>query len=103
MLGNLNCVSARARLQSETQLEAASRQVEKTFNRIQVKEAASETVEEQIAALRLRQVEETQVHLQWLQQRKQRLAQQDQEIDAKLDEMRLLLEERRNQRETRTT
>lgn len=91
---NLNCVNARARIQAESELEAASKKVESAFIRMQVKEVKTDAV-----ALAIREAQETkasemQAHIAWLQEQKRRLEQELRDVDKKLEEKKLLLQER---------
>lgn len=91
---NLNCVNARSRIQTESELEAASKKVENAFNRLQVKQTKTDQVQLAIQQTKQSKTTEMQTHLQWLLQQKQKLEQELSSVDKQLEEKKLLLQER---------
>lgn len=91
---NLNCVNARTRIQTESELEAASKKVESAFIRMQVKEVKTDQVELAIQQAKETKAAEMQTHLQWLLEQKRKLEQELNDVDKKLEEKKLMLQER---------
>ncbi|KAF1334668.1 hypothetical protein FI667_g1458, partial [Globisporangium splendens] len=91
---NLNCVNARSRIQTESELEAASKKVESAFNRLQAKQSKSEQVQLAIQQTKADKRAEMQTHLQWLLQQKEKLEQEMVDVDKQLEDRKLLLQER---------
>lgn len=90
----LNCVGSRARLQAETDLEEASKLVEKAVNTIQVKQSKTDLMTKAIQDAKAKQRAERQHQLERLMARKARLEEELAAIDHKLAEKQLLLQER---------
>ncbi|RLN13769.1 hypothetical protein BBJ28_00013582 [Nothophytophthora sp. Chile5] len=93
---SLNCLNTRARLETESELEAASKLVERAFNRIQKTETKSERVERSIREARTSKTTEMEKHLQWLSAQKARLESELSTVDTQLAEKKMLLHERTN-------
>ncbi|GMF17722.1 unnamed protein product [Phytophthora lilii] len=91
---SLNCFSARANVETESELEAASKLVERAFNRIQKSESKRDRVKQAIKDTRAGKTQEMEAHLQWLVQRKARLEQELSTVDKQLKEKRMRLKER---------
>ncbi|KAJ0404481.1 hypothetical protein P43SY_008801 [Pythium insidiosum] len=108
---SLNCVGARARVQAESDLEAASREFELAFERLQATESkaaefelaferlqATESkaasVEKQITDIKRQRLDEQQRHLDWLLKRKAEIEEELKNIDRTLADKRLMLEEK---------
>ncbi|DAZ93026.1 TPA: hypothetical protein N0F65_012984 [Lagenidium giganteum] len=94
---NLNCVSARARHQAETDLEECSRKIEDVVRTIEKKESKTEEMERHIREARSHRMNELEQHLRWLEARKARLVDELKAVDSKLSERNLLLQERQQQ------
>lgn len=90
----LNCVGSRARLLAETDLEEASKQVEKAVNTIQIKQSKTDLMAKAIQEAKAKQRAERQHQLERLLARKARLEEELAVIDHKLAEKQLLLQER---------
>jgi hypothetical protein len=91
---NLNCVNARARTLAESHLEAASKEVEQSFRKLQLKDTKSSTIERSIDEIKQRVASEQAAHLEWLQTRKTRLETELAAIQSELAEKKMLLQER---------
>jgi len=72
---SLNCFGARAHVETESELEAASKLVERAFNRIQKTDSKHDRVREAIKGTRVAKTQEMEAHLQWLQEVTARLEQ----------------------------
>lgn len=90
----LNCVNARARVAAEWELEEASKKVESTFIRMQVKEEETDQVALAIRDAKAARTAEMQRHLAWLLTQKSQLEQELADVDRSLAEKKLLLQER---------
>ncbi|KAJ0408686.1 hypothetical protein ATCC90586_007712 [Pythium insidiosum] len=91
---SLNCVGARARVQAESDLEAASREFELAFERLQATESKAASVEKQITDIKRQRLDEQQRHLDWLLKRKAEIEEELKNIDRTLADKRLMLEEK---------
>lgn len=90
----LNCAGARARVQAESELEAASKRVEVAFNKIQLREVKRGQMETAIKDTREKKLGEMSAHLDWLVQERARLADELASVDKELAEKKLRLQER---------
>ncbi|KAH7474399.1 hypothetical protein PRIC1_013477 [Phytophthora ramorum] len=91
---SLNCFSARTHLETESELEAASKLVERAFNRLQKSDTKRERVERAIKDTRTDKTQEMETHLQWLVQQKTRLERELNAVDTQLEEKKMRLKER---------
>ncbi|CAH0475939.1 unnamed protein product [Peronospora belbahrii] len=91
---SLNCFSGRANVEMESELEAASKLVERAFIRIQKSERKAKHVQQAIKDTRKDKIEEMVTHLQWLLEHKKQLEQDLDVLDKKLKEKRMRIKER---------
>lgn len=91
---SMNCFSSRAAVEAESELEAASKLVERAFNRIQKSDSKRDRVQQAIKDTRADKALEMETHLQWLLQQKARLELQLNSVDKQLEEKRMRLTER---------
>ncbi|OWZ22458.1 hypothetical protein PHMEG_0002829 [Phytophthora megakarya] len=91
---SLNCFSARANVESESELEAASKLVERAFNRIQKTDSKSDRVQQALKDTRASKTHEMETHLLWLVQQKSRLERELHAMDTQLETKRMRLKER---------
>ncbi|ETI52840.1 hypothetical protein F441_04074 [Phytophthora nicotianae CJ01A1] len=91
---SLNCFSSRAAVEAESELEEASKLVERAFNRIQKSDSKRERVQQAIKDTRVGKKQEMESHLQWLMQQKSRLERELSVVDKQLEEKRMRLKER---------
>ncbi|KAF4031589.1 hypothetical protein GN244_ATG16580 [Phytophthora infestans] len=91
---SLNCFSSRTTVEAESELEEASKLVERAFNRIQKSDSRRERVQQAIKDTRAGKKQEMESHLQWLMQEKSRLERELNVVDKQLEEKRMRLTER---------
>ncbi|KAF1772158.1 hypothetical protein JG687_00005049 [Phytophthora cactorum] len=91
---SLNCFSSRAAVETESELEAASKLVERAFNRIQKSDSKRDRVQQAIKDTRAGKTQEMESHVQWLMQQKSRLERELNVVDKQLEEKRMRLKER---------
>ncbi|KAL7692173.1 hypothetical protein Plhal304r1_c007g0028331 [Plasmopara halstedii] len=91
---SLNCFSARAVAETDSELEAASKSVERTFKRMQLSEKKRDSLRQAIKDIRASKAKEMEAHLQWLMEQKSRLEQEIITVNLQLEEKRMRLDER---------
>nr|KAE8945527.1 hypothetical protein PF009_g4809 [Phytophthora fragariae] len=89
-----NPLFSRATVEAESELEAASKLVERAFNRIQKSDSKRNRVQQAIKDTRAGKAQEMETHLQWLMQEKARLEQELNSVDKQLEDKRMRLTER---------
>lgn len=90
---NLNCMSSRAQTMAESHLEAASKVVEETVEKLQVKETKSSAIERSIEETKGNTKQEQAAYLEWLQKRKTRLEAELSTVQNRLAHKKMVLQE----------
>ncbi|TDH67997.1 hypothetical protein CCR75_008165 [Bremia lactucae] len=91
---SLNCFSARSTIETNSELEAASKLVERTFGRILKTDIKRERVRQAIKDVRASKTHERESHVEWLKQRKSLLVKELVALDQQLEEKKMRLHER---------